>query len=117
MYLLSSCRRLNGVRSIQTLIKRREKCIFQFSNRMVHIQFIEGKDPDNIIDIDDAPIGKTVLDVALDNNIDIEGACGGINLSAITHSFSAHLSIYRFYFDIRRIGLFHLPCNFFRRCI
>eukprot|EP01035_Chromulina_nebulosa_P027178 gene27178-35698_t len=44
---------------------------------MVHIQFIEGKDPDNIIDIDDAPIGKTVLDVALDNNIDIEGACGG----------------------------------------
>ena len=25
----------------------------------------------------DAPIGKTVLDVAIDNNIDIEGACGG----------------------------------------
>jgi 2Fe-2S ferredoxin len=25
----------------------------------------------------DAPIGKKVLDVALENNIDIEGACGG----------------------------------------
>jgi 2Fe-2S ferredoxin len=25
----------------------------------------------------DAPIGKSVLDVALDNNVDIEGACGG----------------------------------------
>lgn len=45
---------------------------------MVNIKFIEGKDPDNIIEVY-APIGKTVLDVALDHNIDIEGACGGTN--------------------------------------
>ena len=59
-------------------MKRRERCIFQLSKRMVNIKFIEGKDPDNIIEVY-APIGKTVLDVALDHNIDIEGACGGTN--------------------------------------
>ena len=90
--LLSSCRRVNAVRSIQLLLmKRQEKCIFQLSNRKVHIQFIEAKDPNFIIDID-APIGKTVLDVALDHNIDIEGACGGINLSVTIQTISAHLS-------------------------
>lgn len=31
---------------------------------------------DNKVTVD-APIGRRVLDVAMDNNIDIEGACGG----------------------------------------
>jgi ferredoxin len=31
---------------------------------------------DNKVEVE-APIGKTLLDIAIDNNIDIEGACGG----------------------------------------
>ena len=41
----------------------------------VNIYFKEGKDGDKILVR--APIGKSVLDAALDHNIDIEGACGG----------------------------------------
>ncbi len=80
-HFVSSSRRLLGnTQSIQHIMKRRPQCIFQSFSRMVHIQFVEGKDPDNIIDIYDAPKGKTLLDVALDYNIDIEGACGGRNI-------------------------------------
>lgn len=79
-FVSSSRRLLGSTQSVQHIMKRRAKCIFQSSNRMVHIQFVEGKDPDHIIDIYDAPKGKTLLDVALDYNIDIEGACGGRNI-------------------------------------
>lgn len=40
------------------------------------IQFKEAKDG-RLIDVE-APMGKTLLDIAIDHNIDIEGACGGI---------------------------------------
>ena len=42
---------------------------------MVNIFFQEGKNGNKISCL--APIGKSVLDVALDHDIDIEGACGG----------------------------------------
>ena len=41
----------------------------------VKIVFYEAAN-DNRVEVD-APIGRTVLDVAIDYNIDIEGACGG----------------------------------------
>lgn len=41
----------------------------------VNIVFIEAKNGDRIIASGD--VGKRVLDVALDHNVDIEGACGG----------------------------------------
>ena len=41
----------------------------------VQIIFYEGHDGD-AIEVD-APLGKKVLDVAIDHDIDIEGACGG----------------------------------------
>lgn len=41
----------------------------------VNIFFKEGKDGEKILV--HAPVGKSVLDAALDHNIDIEGACGG----------------------------------------
>ena len=44
-------------------------------NDCVTITFVEEKTGDRIKV--SAPKGKTVLDVALDNNVDIEGACGG----------------------------------------
>eukprot|EP01035_Chromulina_nebulosa_P020917 gene20917-27112_t len=40
------------------------------------IKEVEAKDPTVSILVD-AELGKTVLDVAIDHNIDIEGACGG----------------------------------------
>ena len=42
---------------------------------MVNMTFQEGQKGDKIAVR--APVGKTVLDAALDHNIDIEGACGG----------------------------------------
>lgn len=42
---------------------------------MVNITFYEEANA-NRINVN-APLGKSVLDVAIDNNIDIEGACGG----------------------------------------
>ena len=48
----------------------------QYVRSMVHIKFIEAKSDGKVVNVD-APIGKSVLDVALDHNIDIEGACGG----------------------------------------
>lgn len=45
------------------------------STDSVKIAFIEESN-DSRIEVD-APVGKTVLDVAIDHNIDIEGACGG----------------------------------------
>lgn len=41
----------------------------------MNIVFIEAKNGDRIIASGD--VGKRVLDVALDHNVDIEGACGG----------------------------------------
>lgn len=41
----------------------------------VKITFIE-ESTDNLVEVD-ATIGKTVLDTAVENDIDIEGACGG----------------------------------------
>jgi ferredoxin len=47
-----------------------------FTNKKtINIFFQEGKTGNKIACI--APIGKSVLDVALDHDIDIEGACGG----------------------------------------
>lgn len=45
------------------------------TNATVKIRFYE-EGSDSLVEVD-APVGKRVLDVALDNNIDIEGACGG----------------------------------------
>jgi len=45
------------------------------NERTVTLYFYEGSTGDRIKVA--APIGKSVLDVALDNNVDIEGACGG----------------------------------------
>jgi ferredoxin len=45
------------------------------SPALVNIYFIEGKTNDSIHA--QGKVGKKVLDVALDHNIDIEGACGG----------------------------------------
>lgn len=45
---------------------------------MVHFKFVESKKDGCIVDIQ-AETGRTLLDVALANNIDIEGACGGFN--------------------------------------
>ena len=45
------------------------------SESTVKIFFYEAAN-DNRVEVD-APIGRTVLDVAIDYNIDIEGACGG----------------------------------------
>ena len=41
----------------------------------VNIVFVEAKNGDRIIA--SGEVGKRVLDVALDHNVDIEGACGG----------------------------------------
>lgn len=38
--------------------------------------FVEMKSGDKIV-VDSAKIGKSVLDIALEHDIDIEGACGG----------------------------------------
>ena len=43
--------------------------------KSVKIYFKEGQDGDKIECI--GKVGKTVLDVAIDHDIDIEGACGG----------------------------------------
>ena len=43
---------------------------------IVDFSFIEGKEPNIKINVK-GEIGSSVLDVALDHNIDIEGACGG----------------------------------------
>jgi ferredoxin len=45
------------------------------SSHKVNIIFIEAKNNDRIVA--QGEIGKKVLDVALDYNVDIEGACGG----------------------------------------
>jgi ferredoxin-2, mitochondrial len=45
------------------------------STNKINMKFIEGKNGD-IIEVS-GEVGKRVLDVALDHNIDIEGACGG----------------------------------------
>lgn len=42
---------------------------------MVLIRFKEARE-NKTIEID-APVGKTLLEIALDNDVDIEGACGG----------------------------------------
>jgi ferredoxin len=47
----------------------------RFLSETIKIRFHE-ESSDSIIEVD-APVGKRVLDAALDNNIDIEGACGG----------------------------------------
>lgn len=48
----------------------------QFSKlETVKIRFFEESN-DNVVEVD-AELGKKVLDIALENNIDIEGACGG----------------------------------------
>jgi ferredoxin len=44
-------------------------------NQTVKIRFYE-EGSDSLVEVD-APVGKRVLDIALENNIDIEGACGG----------------------------------------
>lgn len=48
----------------------------RFSTDTVEFSFIEQKHDKVKIKVS-GTIGKTVLDVALDHNIDIEGACGG----------------------------------------
>eukprot|EP01041_Mallomonas_annulata_P011985 gene11985-25104_t len=58
----------------------------------VKISFMEGRKGDKITV--DAPLGKSVLDVALDHNIDIEGACGG-ELACST----CHVVVPKEYFD------------------
>lgn len=45
------------------------------TGKMVNFTFVEAKSGDKINV--SAPVGKTVLDVALDHDVDIEGACGG----------------------------------------
>lgn len=51
-------------------------CLSTSSNfSTVKIRFYE-EAMDNLVEVD-AEIGKRVLDIALENDIDIEGACGG----------------------------------------
>jgi ferredoxin len=47
---------------------------FSYNNDVKFTFFEEGSG--NHVEVT-APLGKTLLDVALENNIDIEGACGG----------------------------------------
>lgn len=74
-------RRVFGkIRNLNRSIKCRSNTIIQMhackmSTDTVKITFVEGEGGDRI-DVD-APLGKSVLDVALDFDIDIEGACGG----------------------------------------
>jgi ferredoxin len=42
---------------------------------LIRISFIEGNSEDMVGIM--APLGKSVLDAAVDNDVDIEGACGG----------------------------------------
>ena len=56
-----------------------------------HITFIE---PNGVRHKIDAPAGRTLLDIAQDANIDIEGACGG-SLACAT----CHMIIDQAYFD------------------
>ena len=64
---------LNGI-IIKYSSRNIQKALVPVRN-CVKFSFIEAKD-NRRVDVQ-AKIGKSVLDVALDNNIDIEGACGG----------------------------------------
>lgn len=46
-----------------------------YNTETVKLRFFEESN-DLRVEVD-APVGKKVLDIALENNIDIEGACGG----------------------------------------
>ena len=45
------------------------------ADKVVRFTFIERSSGDRIAV--EGPVGRSVLDVAIDNNVDIEGACGG----------------------------------------
>lgn len=47
----------------------------QITRSCVNMTFIEEANKNNVAV--EAKIGKSVLDIAIENNIDIEGACGG----------------------------------------
>lgn len=62
-------------RTSPVLIRNYTKSCFVFNSETVKLRFFEESN-DLRVEVD-APVGKRVLDVALENNIDIEGACGG----------------------------------------
>lgn len=64
----------------------RSRFLLQNVRLMVQIKFVEAKSDGKIVMVD-APLGKSVLDVAIDYNIDIEGACGGSNSMLTIETF------------------------------
>jgi ferredoxin len=69
--------RREGLGSTESLLKFPSFSLssVRFHSQTIKIRFLE-ESSDSVIEVD-APVGKRVLDAALDNNIDIEGACGG----------------------------------------
>lgn len=74
----------NLCKVVQKVNRSQQNFYSNTSKSLVKFRFIEEGSDNNIVEVD-APLGKKILDVALEHNVDIEGACGGVLACSTCH--------------------------------